>query len=94
MSIKYKFQAMTTPLQSPILLISCIIALAFLADQYARRSKPIPSIPVYVPAKTIAGGHKRRWLSDSVNLLQEGYQKVGDNDGVQGAVSADSLVVL
>ncbi|CAD6569440.1 MAG: hypothetical protein ASARMPREDX12_002450 [Alectoria sarmentosa] len=61
--------------QSLIFFASSIAALLLLAALYAARSNAPPSIPLYVPETAAAGNQKKRWMYDSVNLLQEAYKK-------------------
>ena len=68
--------------QSLIFFASSIAALLLLAALYAARSNAPPSIPLYVPETAAAGNQKKRWMYDSVNLLQEAYKKVRDDDSV------------
>lgn len=66
----------------PIVLLPFIAASIFLATLYAARSNTNASIPLYVPETSAAGNQRKRWISDSVNLLQEAYQQVGDNKSI------------
>lgn len=61
--------------QSPFVFVPAIAALVVLAALYVARSNTNPSIPLYVPEKSAAGNLKKRWMFDSVNLLQEAYKK-------------------
>ena len=64
-------------LKSPTVLVSYAAAITLLMFWYTRRSRESTSnITMYSPPTSAAGNTKRRWLFDSANLLQEGYQKV------------------
>ena len=82
MSFKVHFEDWLLTLQSPIFLAPSIAAVIVFAALYAARSKANPSIPLYVPGTSAAGNQKKRWMFDSVNLLQEAYRKVRDNNSV------------
>ena len=82
MSFKFFTEDSQSAFQSAIFLAPSIAVVVVLAAVYAVRSNPNSSIPSYVPEKSAAGNPKKRWMSDSVNLLQEAYQKVRDDDSV------------
>lgn len=91
MSFKSYTEGSLLTFQSALFLAPSIAAVVVLATLYAVRSdlNPNPSIPSYVPEKSAAGNYKKRWMSDSVNLLQEVYRKVRDDDCVLIFLSVD-----
>ena len=76
MSFKILTEGTSLTFQSALFLATSITALAILAVHYAARPDLHPSIPLYHPGKSAAGSLKKRWMSDSVNLLQKAYKKV------------------
>ncbi|KAI9039231.1 cytochrome P450 [Aspergillus affinis] len=61
----------------PIPFILLGLALTFFVYTFlvTPHSSQTSSAALFTPDKTDAGNRKKRWLYDSVNLLQEGYQK-------------------
>ena len=69
-------EAMFQAFGAPISLVLCLAVIASFATLYAKRLRSNSTIPLYIPQISTAGGQKKRWMFDSVNLLQEGYQRV------------------
>ncbi len=80
--------------QSPFVSVPAIAAFVVLAALYAARSDTNPSIPLYVPEKSAAGNLKKRWMFDSVNLLQEAYKKVCNGLADTSLSTTDHGIVL
>lgn len=82
MSSIFHLEHLFLTFQSPLFFASSLAAFILLAILYAAHSNAPSSIPLYVPETSAAGNQKKRWMFDSVNLLQEAYKKVRKNDSV------------
>lgn len=82
MSSKFYLKGLFLTFQTPLFFALSIAALIVFAVFRAAHSNANPSIPLYVPETSAAGNQKKRWMFDSVNLLQEAYKKVRDNNSV------------
>ncbi|KAK1141873.1 hypothetical protein N8T08_008386 [Aspergillus melleus] len=83
---------------SPALLTLLFLAVVYLIYAFLStpQSSKASSAALFTPDRTSAGDRKKRWLYDSVNLLQEGYQKfdgkpfrIWTTEGEQVVISPD-----
>lgn len=82
MSSKVHLEGLFLTFQSLLFFALPIAAFIVFAVLYAAHSNANPSVPLYVPETSAAGNQKKRWMFDSVSLLQEAYKKVRDNNSV------------
>ncbi|EAW13530.1 cytochrome P450 [Aspergillus clavatus NRRL 1] len=61
-------------LHSSLTLLTSLVGFIAIVAFATQRSPEISSAPLFTPTKSAAGNRKRRWMYDSVNLLQEGYK--------------------
>ena len=70
---EYFLRASQYPIFSALSITTFIIVAAL---YYVASSNEDSSIPLYVPERSTVGNQKKRWMSDSANLLQEAYTRV------------------
>lgn len=96
MSSKVHLEGLFLTFQSLLFFALPIAAFIVFAVLYAAHSNANPSVPLYVPETSAAGNQKKRWMFDSVSLLQEAYKKfygkpfrVWTTEGVQFVIPPD-----
>ena len=80
--IHFEDLSITFQYEYPLVPALSIAALIVIAALYIAHSNGNPAIPLYVPEKSAVGSQKKRWMFDSVNLLQEAYQEVRNDNSV------------